>query len=68
MYSLLKHSDDYSMASISFWNYYRDEINDDDHDDDASVVKSFKYETKIIEKTEARTAQGGNYDDADLSP
>ena len=56
------------MASISFWNYYRDEINDDDHDDDASVVKLFKYETKIIEKTEARTAQGGNYDDADLSP
>ena len=29
MYNLLEYSDNYSMTSWSFWNYYRGEINDD---------------------------------------
>ena len=37
------------MTWGSLWNYYRDEI--DDVDDNASDDKSFKYETKMIEKT-----------------
>ena len=28
-YNFLEYSDNYSMTSISLWNYYRDEINDD---------------------------------------
>ena len=28
MYNLLEYSDNYSMTSGSFWNYYRDEVND----------------------------------------
>ena len=27
-YNLLEYSDNYSMTSGSFWNYYRDEVND----------------------------------------
>ena len=30
MYNLLEYSDNYSMASGSLWNYYRDEVNDDE--------------------------------------
>ena len=29
MYKLLEYSDNYSMASESLWNYYRDEVDDD---------------------------------------
>ena len=32
MYNLLEYSDNYSMASRSLWNYYRDEINDDSNE------------------------------------
>ena len=32
MYNLLEYSDKCSMASGSFWNYDRDEINDDAND------------------------------------
>ena len=28
LHNLLKYSDNYSMASESLWNYYRDEVND----------------------------------------
>ena len=31
-YNLLEYSDNYSMTSGSLWNYYRDQIDDDDHD------------------------------------
>ena len=44
-----------------FWNYYRDEINDDENENDANenmlnnsktmTSKSFKYKTKIIGTT-----------------
>ena len=43
------------MTSGSLWNYYRGKIDDVDNND--SDGKSFKYKTKIIEKTEARLAQ-----------
>ena len=38
--------------SRGLWNYYRDKI--DNVDDNASDSKSFKYKTKIMEKSEAR--------------
>ena len=28
MYNLLEYSDNYSMTSGPFWNYYRDKLND----------------------------------------
>ena len=49
MYNLLEYSQNYSMTSGSFWNYYRDEI--DDVNDNASDGRSFKYKTKIVGKT-----------------
>ena len=33
-YNLLEHSDNYSMTSGSLWNYYRDEVNDDENEND----------------------------------
>ena len=36
IYNLLEYSDNYSMASGSFWNYYRDEINDDANENNAT--------------------------------
>ena len=32
VYNLLEYSDNYSMTSGSSWNYYRDEINDDENE------------------------------------
>ena len=60
MDDLLEYSDNYSKTSGSLWNYYRDEINDDENENDNSnrlnndktiTSKSFKYKTKIIEST-----------------
>ena len=34
MYNLLEYSNNYSMASGSLWNYYRDEVNDDGNEID----------------------------------
>ena len=58
MYNLLEYSDNYSMTSASLWNYYRDEVNDDENENDnannrinnnkAIKSKSFEYKTKII--------------------
>ena len=36
IYNLLEDSDNYSMASRSFWNYYRDKINDDANENNAA--------------------------------
>ena len=53
MYNLLEYSQNYSMTiSGGLWNYYRDKI--DNVDDNAPDGKSFKYKTKIMEKSEAR--------------
>ena len=61
MYKLLEYSDNYSMTSESLWNYYRDEINDDENENDdngnkinnnkTTASKSFHYKTKIIGST-----------------
>ena len=34
MYNLSEYSDTYSMTSGILWNYYRDEINDDENEND----------------------------------
>ena len=45
MYNLLEHSQNYSMTSGSFWNYYRDEIDyvDDNTSDGDSLCDNRKY-------------------------
>ena len=58
MYNLLEYSDNYSMISGSFWNYYRDEINDFDNeiDNNDNMINNNKttksnscvYKAKII--------------------
>ena len=58
IYNLLKYSDNYSMTSRSFWNYYRDEVNNSDNeiDDNDNMINSNKttksnscvYTTKLI--------------------
>ena len=57
MYNLLEYSDNYSMASESLWNYYRDDVNDDANENNADsckinnnktiTSKSFEHKTKI---------------------
>ena len=49
MYNLLEYSQECSMTSGSLWNYYRDEMYD--VDDNVLDSKSFKHETKKVEKT-----------------
>ena len=63
MYNLLEYSDNYSITSESLWNYYRDEVNDDEKENDNAnnrinnnkviTSKSFKYKTKITGRTPA---------------
>ena len=36
MYNLLEYSGNYSMTSGILWNYYRDEINDDANENNAT--------------------------------
>ena len=62
MYILLEYSYNYSMTSSSFWNYYRDEVNDaanekvaNDRTNNikATKTKSLESKTKIIGKASA---------------
>ena len=56
MYNLLEYSENYSILSGSWWNYYRDRINDYANGDNADIYradnsiaatsKSFEYKTK----------------------
>ena len=58
IYNPLQFSDNYFMKSGSLWNYYRDEVNDDENENDSSnnrinnkktiTSKSFEYKTKLI--------------------
>ena len=58
MYNLLECSDNYSMTWGSWWNCYRDEVNDsvNEIDDNANkitknktaTIKYFEYKTKLI--------------------
>ena len=56
MYNLLEYSQNYTMTWESLWNYYRDEIDDDDNNN-PSDCKSSKYKIKIRGKTEARSSR-----------
>ena len=56
MYNLIEYDDNYSMTSVSFWSYYRDEINDDDayikiNNNKTITSKSFENKTKLIGST-----------------
>ena len=64
MHNLLLYSDIYSLTSVSLWNYYRDEVNDDANENNyagnyrinynkTTTSKSFEYKTKIIGSTRA---------------
>ena len=58
IHNLVEYNDNYSITG-SFWNYYKDEVNDDANENNADnyrtnnnkamTSKSFKYKTKIIE-------------------
>ena len=56
MYSLLEYSKNYRRTIGSFYNYYRDELTDDDDDDNFGNIKmvnsnAFKYKNNIIGNT-----------------
>ena len=60
MYNLLECSNNYSMTSKGWWNYYRDEVNDAANEYDAATYRvnnkkettgrSFEYKTQIAGK------------------
>ena len=47
IYNLIEYSNNYAKTSGSLWQYFRDELNDDDMDES----KSFKSKIKITGKT-----------------
>ena len=51
MYNLIEYSDNYSKASGSLWQYYRDDPNDPNIT--ITESESFKYKIKITGKTPA---------------
>ena len=62
MYNLLEHSDNYSVTSGSFWNYYRDEVNGDANENNTGsnysinnikTARSETFEYKTIGSTPA---------------
>ena len=55
IYNLLEYSDNYSMTSGSLWNYYRDDINDDENEIDDNAEKIYnnkKSKTKKVGATQ----------------
>ena len=50
MHNLLEYIQRYSVTSGCLWNYCKDKI--DNINDNASDGKSFKYKTKIVERSE----------------
>ena len=63
IYNLLEYSQNYSIASGSLWNYYRDEIGNGKNN--ASDRKSFNYKSKIVAKAPQKP---GNEADANQPP
>ena len=58
VYNLLEYSGNYSVTSRSLWNYYRDEIIEDENNENneagnyrKTAIKSFDYNTKVIGST-----------------
>ena len=47
MYNLIEYSDNYSIASASLYQFYRDEPNDND----ITESKSFKLKSKFLDNT-----------------
>ena len=58
MYNLLEYSENYSVTSLSLWNYYKDEINDYENEtnrfrnrlNNNKTIRStsFEYKAKLI--------------------
>ena len=59
MYNLIEHSDNYSMSSRSLWNYYRNEVNDDDNENDNANNRINNNKT-IISKSFVHNASAHN--------
>ena len=57
MYNLIEYSDKYSKSSVSLWQYYKDDPNDN-----IKQSESFKSKIKITGKTPA----AGNTKDAQI--
>ena len=62
IYDLLEYSSNYSIASGSLWNFYRDEetdaanevvVNHGINNSQKTIFKFFEYKTRIIEKSPA---------------
>ena len=68
MYNLLEYSHNYSMTSVSFWNYYRDKIDDFNIADNTSDDKPFEYKTIITGDSPERPSQPGNPGDTNQPP
>ena len=67
MYNLLEYSRNYRKTIGSFYNYYRDELSNDDDDDNLNNIKvvnsnDFKYKNKIIGNTYNVNATEAGYD------
>ena len=59
MYNLIEHSENYSMSSRSLWNYYRNEVNDDDNENDNANNRINNNRT-IISKSFVHNASAHN--------
>ena len=67
MYNLLEYSKNYRKTIGSFYNYYRDELSNDDDDNNFNNIKvvnsnTFKYKNKIIGNTYNVDAAAAGYD------
>ena len=51
MYNLLAYIHKYFVTSGSFWNYYRDNIDDVNVNNSASDGKSIEHKTKLVRET-----------------
>ena len=66
MYNLIEYDGNYSMTSISFWNYYRDEINDDTNENDSACIKINNNKTITSKSFENKTKLIGNTSDNNI--
>ena len=66
MYNLLEHSKNYRKTIGTLYNYYRDELTNDDNDDFANInvvnSEAFKYKNKITRNTDNVNAGADGYD------
>ena len=63
MYNLLEYSDNYSMAPGILWNYYRDEINDDENEIDDNAEKIYHNKTITSNLFKYKTERTGSTQD-----